>query len=75
MRALRVEWRVEPSSEQPFLQPRRGAAVIAGDKHAGWLGELHPSVTRSGTSTASPASSSTSASWRAPPPGCRATRT
>ena len=46
MRALRVEWRVEASSEQPFLHPRRGASVIAGDKHAGWLGELHPSVAR-----------------------------
>jgi phenylalanyl-tRNA synthetase beta chain len=46
MRALRVEWRVEASSEQPFLHPRRGASVFAGDKHAGWLGELHPSVAR-----------------------------
>jgi phenylalanyl-tRNA synthetase beta chain len=46
MRALRVEWRVEASSEQPFLHPRRGASVFAGAKHAGWLGELHPSVAR-----------------------------
>jgi phenylalanyl-tRNA synthetase beta chain len=44
MRALRIEWRVEPASDAPFLHPRRGAAVIVGDARAGWLGELHPSV-------------------------------
>jgi phenylalanyl-tRNA synthetase beta chain len=44
MRALRVEFRVEPSSDRPFLHPRRGATVLVGDHEAGWLGELHPSV-------------------------------
>ncbi len=44
MRALRVEWRVEATSDVPFLHPRRGAAVRFGDLRAGWLGELHPSV-------------------------------
>ena len=44
MRALRVDWRVEAAAERPFLQPRRAAAVLVGDAHAGWLGELHPAV-------------------------------
>jgi phenylalanyl-tRNA synthetase beta chain len=44
MRALRIEWRVEPATDRPFLHPRRGAAVFAGAARAGWLGELHPSV-------------------------------
>jgi phenylalanyl-tRNA synthetase beta chain len=44
LRALRVEWSVEPASDRPFLHPRRGATVIVGGAHAGWLGELHPSV-------------------------------
>jgi phenylalanyl-tRNA synthetase beta chain len=46
MRALRVEFRVEAGSDEPFLHPRRGASVIVGDDRAGWLGELHPSVAR-----------------------------
>ncbi len=44
MRALRVDFRVEPGSDRPFLHPRRGATVIVGETPAGWLGELHPSV-------------------------------
>jgi phenylalanyl-tRNA synthetase beta chain len=44
MRALRIEWRVEAPADEPFLHPRRGAVVYAGDARAGWLGELHPSV-------------------------------
>jgi phenylalanyl-tRNA synthetase beta chain len=44
MRALRVDWRVEPAGERPFLHPRRGAEVVIGDRAAGWLGELHPAV-------------------------------
>ena len=44
MRALRVDWRVEAATGEPFLHPRRGASVIVGDARAGWLGELHPSV-------------------------------
>ena len=42
--ALRVDWRVDAATDQPFLHPRRGAIVFAGDRRAGWLGELHPSV-------------------------------
>jgi phenylalanyl-tRNA synthetase beta chain len=45
LRALRVEWRVEPGAGRPFLHPRRAASVLVGGAHAGWLGELHPSVT------------------------------
>jgi phenylalanyl-tRNA synthetase beta chain len=44
MRALRAPLRVEPTSAEPFLHPRRGAAVLVGDAPAGWLGELHPSI-------------------------------
>jgi phenylalanyl-tRNA synthetase beta chain len=44
LRALRIDWRVEPAGDLPFLHPRRGATVFAGDSRAGWLGELHPSV-------------------------------
>ncbi len=42
---LRVPWSVAPSNE-PFLHPGRGAAVLAGDRRVGWLGELHPLVAR-----------------------------
>jgi phenylalanyl-tRNA synthetase beta chain len=45
MRALRIDWRVEPGADAPFLHPRRAARVFAGEREAGWLGELHPSVT------------------------------
>ena len=44
MRALRIEWRVEPGADEPFLHPRRAATVYADDRPAGWLGELHPRV-------------------------------
>jgi phenylalanyl-tRNA synthetase beta chain len=44
MHALRVPFAVEPTSAEPFLHPRRGAAVTVGGAPAGWLGELHPSV-------------------------------
>ncbi len=44
LHALRIDWRVEPASDRPFLHPRRGAAVVVGGNSAGWLGELHPSV-------------------------------
>ena len=45
LRALRVDWGVEPGGAQPFLHPRR-ARDRAGrrDAAAGWVGELHPSV-------------------------------
>jgi len=41
-----VDWRAEPATDEPFLHPRRGAAVMVGDARTGWLGELHPSVAR-----------------------------
>jgi phenylalanyl-tRNA synthetase beta chain len=41
-----LEWRVEPS-QRPFLHPGRSAAVLAGDRELGWIGELHPLVARS----------------------------
>jgi phenylalanyl-tRNA synthetase beta chain len=44
MRALRIDWRTEPATGEPFLHPRRRAAVLVGGERAGWLGELHPSV-------------------------------
>jgi phenylalanyl-tRNA synthetase beta subunit len=44
LRALRIDWRVEPGGDEPFLHPRRAATVYAGERRAGWLGELHPSV-------------------------------
>jgi len=44
MRALRVEWRAETGAAEPFLHPSRAATVLVGDRQAGWLGELHPSV-------------------------------
>jgi phenylalanyl-tRNA synthetase beta chain len=44
LRALRIDRRVEPGSDRPFLHPRRAATVLVGDAPAGWLGELHPSV-------------------------------
>ncbi len=42
-----VEWWAEPG-ERPFLHPGRSATVLAGDERkVGWIGELHPLVTRS----------------------------
>jgi len=41
-----VSWRPEPAA-RPFLHPGRSVAVLAdGNRELGWLGELHPSVTR-----------------------------
>jgi phenylalanyl-tRNA synthetase beta chain len=42
---LRVPWTVERGQE-PFLHPGRTARVLIGGRNAGWLGELHPAVTR-----------------------------
>jgi phenylalanyl-tRNA synthetase beta chain len=39
-----VTWSAEASA-QPFLHPGRAAAVTAGGRGIGWIGELHPSVT------------------------------
>jgi phenylalanyl-tRNA synthetase beta chain len=41
--ALRVPWRVGAETK-PFLHPGRAAAVFAGERRLGFLGELHPSV-------------------------------
>jgi phenylalanyl-tRNA synthetase beta chain len=43
--AVRVPWGVEPGGE-PFLHPGRSAQVLIGGRPAGWIGEIHPSVTR-----------------------------
>jgi phenylalanyl-tRNA synthetase beta chain len=41
--ALRADWKLERSSD-PFLHPGKRAAVVIGDRAAGWLGEIHPLV-------------------------------
>jgi phenylalanyl-tRNA synthetase beta chain len=42
----RIDWRAEPLP-RPFLHPGRAAAVLAADgAELGWIGELHPLVTR-----------------------------
>jgi len=44
--AAGVEWRAEPGA-RPFLHPGSAASVLAGDEtELGWVGELHPLVTR-----------------------------
>ena len=45
--ALRIELDVEPAAE-PFLHPGRSARILAGAARepVGWIGELHPLVTR-----------------------------
>ncbi len=45
LEALRVPWSVERAAE-PFLHPGRSARVLVGGRNAGWLGEIHPSVSR-----------------------------
>jgi phenylalanyl-tRNA synthetase beta chain len=41
-----AQWWVEPD-ERPFVHPGRAASVFAGDEvKLGWIGELHPLVTR-----------------------------
>jgi phenylalanyl-tRNA synthetase beta chain len=42
---LGVSLSFEPAP-QPFLHPGRAAAVLVGEDEAGWIGELHPLVTR-----------------------------
>jgi phenylalanyl-tRNA synthetase beta chain len=42
---LRVAWTVEPE-QRPFLHPGRSATVLAGKERVGFLGEVHPLVTR-----------------------------
>ncbi|HWI71046.1 MAG TPA: phenylalanine--tRNA ligase subunit beta, partial [Baekduia sp.] len=43
--ALRVDWSVRAQAE-PFLHPGRSAQVLADEEVVGWVGELHPLVTR-----------------------------
>jgi phenylalanyl-tRNA synthetase beta chain len=43
LEVAQVDWRAEPRA-QPFLHPGRSAAVFAGERHIGWVGELHPLV-------------------------------
>jgi phenylalanyl-tRNA synthetase beta chain len=46
LRVARIDGRAEPRA-RPFLHPGRAAAVLAGDDaELGWIGELHPLVTR-----------------------------
>ncbi|HEX8066214.1 MAG TPA: phenylalanine--tRNA ligase subunit beta [Thermoleophilaceae bacterium] len=40
-----VEWAAVPDA-RPFLHPGRSAAVVAGERDVGWVGELHPLVAR-----------------------------
>ena len=40
---LRVPWAVR-AEPQPFLHPGKAAAVLAGGRPVGWLGEIHPQV-------------------------------
>ena len=47
LESIRVPFMVEPG-ERPFLHPGRSASVVVGDdeQKLGWVGELHPLVTR-----------------------------
>jgi phenylalanyl-tRNA synthetase beta chain len=47
LESIRVPFTVEPG-ERPFLPPGRSASVVVGDdeQKLGWIGELHPLVTR-----------------------------
>ncbi len=40
---LRISWTVRPEAP-PFLHPGRAAAIVAGQRPVGWLGEIHPQV-------------------------------
>jgi phenylalanyl-tRNA synthetase beta chain len=40
---LRVPWTVR-AEHRPFLHPGRAAAILAGGRPVGWLGEIHPQV-------------------------------
>ena len=42
---LHADWAVTPApAPEPFLHPGRAADVTVGGTHAGWVGEIHPSV-------------------------------
>jgi phenylalanyl-tRNA synthetase beta chain len=42
--AVRIPFEVEATDAEPFLHPGRAARVFVSGTHAGWLGEIHPSV-------------------------------
>lgn len=46
LEGIGVEWRAEPTAERPYLHPGRAAALSAGGREIGWVGELHPEVSR-----------------------------
>ena len=47
LESIRVPFTVEPG-ERPFLHPGRSASIVVGDdeQKLGWIGEVHPLVTR-----------------------------
>jgi phenylalanyl-tRNA synthetase beta chain len=45
MAAAGVEWQAQPEP-RPWLHPGRAAKVVAGERELGWIGEVHPLVTR-----------------------------
>ena len=40
----KIRFKPLAAEEAPWLQPGRAAEVLAGSKHLGWLGEVHPQV-------------------------------
>ena len=42
---LRAEWDVRPGTH-PFLHPGRSGRIFTGETELGWVGEVHPLVTR-----------------------------
>jgi phenylalanyl-tRNA synthetase beta chain len=45
MAAAGVDWQAQPAP-RPWLHPGRAAKVVAGERELGWIGEVHPLVTR-----------------------------
>ncbi len=45
MAAAGVDWQAQPEP-RPWLHPGRAAKVVAGERGLGWIGEMHPLVTR-----------------------------
>jgi phenylalanyl-tRNA synthetase beta chain len=45
LEAAGLDWSGEPG-QRPFLHPGRSALVVADGRELGWIGELHPLVTR-----------------------------
>ena len=44
LNVAKVRFKPLDAAQTPWLQPGRAAEVLAGSKHLGWLGEVHPSV-------------------------------